>query len=99
MSIKQERVTSARARLTRQGQISVPKAVRDSLGLEPGDELEFHVHGEGAVVTRRPARHLVDFAGIARTAASRIPPTAEQIDALIRAVVSSARGDPSRRGD
>ncbi|MGH2454774.1 MAG: AbrB/MazE/SpoVT family DNA-binding domain-containing protein [Candidatus Limnocylindria bacterium] len=84
MIIKQDEVLTARARVTRQGQISVPKAVRDRLGLGPGDELEFHLSRAGAVVTTRPARHLLGFAGIAEAAAPRIPPTAEQIGAMIR---------------
>ena len=78
------RVLTARARLTRQGQISVPKAVRDQLGLEAGDELEFHVRADAAVVTRRRRQHVVEFAGLAASAAGRVPPTAEEIDALIR---------------
>ena len=90
MSIKTDEVLTARARLTRQGQISVPKAVRDRLGISPGDELEFHVGSGGAVVTALPARHVLDFAGIARAAAGRIPPTAEQIDAMIRDATAAA---------
>lgn len=31
----------AKARMTNKGQITVPKQVRDRLGLQPGDEIEF----------------------------------------------------------
>ena len=31
----------AKARLTSRGQTTVPKQVRDRLGLQPGDEIEF----------------------------------------------------------
>jgi AbrB family looped-hinge helix DNA binding protein len=31
----------AKAKLTSKGQITIPKAVRDELGLRPGDEIEF----------------------------------------------------------
>ena len=31
----------AKTKMTTKGQITIPKAVRDSLGLRPGDELEF----------------------------------------------------------
>lgn len=40
------------AKVTSKGQITVPKAVRDRLGLEPGDELEFIETG-GQMVIRR----------------------------------------------
>lgn len=95
MSITPAKILTARARLTSQGQISVPKAVRDQLGLESGDELEFHVRGNAAVVTRRRRRHVVEFAGLAAAAADRVPPTAEEIDGLIREVVGHRT--PSRR--
>jgi AbrB family looped-hinge helix DNA binding protein len=91
MSINKDAVLTARARLTRQGQISVPQAVRQRLGLQAGDELEFHVGAGGAVVTAHPARHVLDFAGIARAAAGRIPPTAEQIDAMIRDATAASQ--------
>ena len=31
----------AKAKVTTKGQITIPKEVRDSLGLRPGDEIEF----------------------------------------------------------
>ena len=89
-------VLRARARLTRQGQISVPKAVRDRLDLLPGDELEFHVGEDGAVITAHRAPHVLQFAGIAHTAAERIPATAEQIDAMIRDATAAAHGGGDR---
>ena len=42
------------ARLTSKGQITVPKPVRDALGLEAGDEVVFRVHGDRAVVAKTP---------------------------------------------
>lgn len=71
-----------RARLTSQGQITVPKAVRDAMRLEPGDQLEFQL---GSPVTVRPHRRqsLLAFAGIAGSASERIPATAEELDALV----------------
>jgi antitoxin PrlF len=39
--------------LTVKGQVTIPKRVRDALGLKPGDEVDFVVEGSGSVVVRR----------------------------------------------
>jgi AbrB family looped-hinge helix DNA binding protein len=39
--------------LTTKGQVTIPKAVRDHLGLTPGSEVEFVVDGDGHVRVRR----------------------------------------------
>jgi antitoxin PrlF len=44
----------AAAKLTSKGQLTVPKAVREALGLEEGDEVFFHVEGNRAVLARTP---------------------------------------------
>lgn len=72
-----------RARLTRQGQITVPKAVRDALGARPGDDIEFVSRGGDVVVEIRPRRSILEFAGIAAGRAGRVPATAEELDDLI----------------
>jgi len=40
------------AKVTSKGQITVPKAVRERLGIEPGDAIEF-VDADGQVMLRR----------------------------------------------
>ena len=45
----------AAARMTSKGQVTVPKEVREALGLGTGDTLLFRVEGERAVVTRIPS--------------------------------------------
>ena len=42
----------AAARITSKGQITVPKAVRDALGIETGDEVVFRVEGDRAVMAK-----------------------------------------------
>ena len=55
------------SRLTSKGQVTIPKPLRDSLGLEPGDELEFEEREGALIVRRRPAvdplRRLVGLLG------------------------------------
>ena len=51
------------SRLTTKGQVTIPKPLRDSLGLEPGHELEFEERKGTLIVRRRapvdPLRRLV----------------------------------------
>ena len=44
----------AAAKVTSKGQVTVPKAVRDALGIEEGDEVVFRVEGNRAVLARTP---------------------------------------------
>ena len=50
------------ARVTSKGQVTVPKAVRDALGIAEGDEVVFRVEGNRAVLARTP-----DFLELAAT--------------------------------
>lgn len=79
-----------RARLTRQGQITVPKAVRDALGIKPGDDIEFVPRGTELLIELRPRRSLLEFAGIAADATARVPDSAKDLDALIEAGMADA---------
>ena len=70
------------ARITSKGQITVPKAVRDALGVEPGDRLAFRIQADGAVLIEPET---VDL----RTLRGRLVPTlrgvtVEQMDEAIR---------------
>jgi AbrB family looped-hinge helix DNA binding protein len=49
------------AQLSSKGQLTVPKAVRDALGLVEGDQVVFRVDGERALLARTP--NLLDLAG------------------------------------
>ena len=42
------------AKITSKGQVTVPKRIRQSLGVEPGDSILFEEHGDEVVV--RPVR-------------------------------------------
>lgn len=52
----------ASSRLTSKGQLTIPKAVRDALELEPGDELLFRVEGDRALLAKTE-----DFVAMAGT--------------------------------
>lgn len=41
------------ATLTSKGQVTIPKRIRDALGLSPGSEVDFAVNKDGEVVIHR----------------------------------------------
>jgi AbrB family looped-hinge helix DNA binding protein len=49
------------AKMTSKGQVTVPKAVRDALGIKEGDGVIFRVEGRRAVLARTP--DFLDLAG------------------------------------
>ena len=44
----------AAARMTSKGQVTVPKVVREALGIQEGNEVVFRVEGNHAVLARTP---------------------------------------------
>jgi antitoxin PrlF len=59
----------AAAKVTSKGQVTVPKAVRDALGIKEGDEVVFRVDGKRAILARTP--DFLDLAGTIRVPAAR----------------------------
>ena len=57
------------AQLSSKGQVTVPKAVRDALGLVEGDQIVFRVEGRRALLARTPK--LLDLAGTVPVPAQR----------------------------
>jgi antitoxin PrlF len=51
----------AAARLTSKGQVTLPKSIREALGLQEGDRVVFRVEGSYAVLARTP--DLLELAG------------------------------------
>jgi antitoxin PrlF len=47
------------ATMTSKGQLTVPKEIRDRLGLEPGDKVEFVESGDDRIVLRK--RRIVEL--------------------------------------
>ena len=60
----------ARARMTSKGQVTVPKEVRERLGVEPGDSLEFRYVGDRLEVSALRRRRLEEFRGLFRVTQS-----------------------------
>lgn len=51
------------AKLTNKGQITIPKAVRQSLGLHPGDKLEFIINKNDEVLFKPVVNRVDDVFG------------------------------------
>ena len=49
------------ARVSSKGQITIPRAVREALGIEEGDEVLFRLEGQRVVMARTP--NLLELAG------------------------------------
>jgi antitoxin PrlF len=54
------------ATLTSKGQTTIPKEIRDSLGLKPGDRMTFTLMPDGTVVMRVKTRSVMELAGVLR---------------------------------
>ncbi|MGI8806569.1 MAG: AbrB/MazE/SpoVT family DNA-binding domain-containing protein [Acidimicrobiales bacterium] len=57
------------ARVTSKGQVTVPKVVREALGIAAGDEVVFRVEGQRAVLARTPK--FLELAGTIRVPAAK----------------------------
>ncbi len=52
------------ATLTSKGQTTIPKDIRDGMGLQPQDQLNFTLMPDGTVIMRAKKRSIVDLCGM-----------------------------------
>jgi antitoxin PrlF len=70
------------ATMTSKGQLTIPKELRDQLGLKAGDRVEFVPDADGKVTMRRAKyQSITDLFGI--LPAGSIPATVEEMDEVI----------------
>jgi antitoxin PrlF len=55
---------STEATLTSKGQTTIPKPIRDHLGIKAGDRMTFTLMPDGVVVMRVKNKHVSDLAGL-----------------------------------
>lgn len=65
--------------ITVKGQATIPKTIRDLLGLQPGDRVKFFVHPDGSVVLL-PKLPVSAMRGMVKSRSSQ-PVTTEQMTA------------------
>ena len=79
----------AAARLSSKGQLTVPKAVRDALGITEGDEVVFRVEGNRAIIARTP--DFLSLAGSLRVPAAKRNVAWDEVLRRTRATRARAR--------
>ena len=67
--------------LTSKGQVTIPAKIREALGLEEGDKLDFHLREDGMLVVEVVAGRLADLKGILPRPKRRL--TLKQMDEAI----------------
>jgi antitoxin PrlF len=77
------------ARITSKGQVTLPKPVRDALGVAEGDQVVFRVEGRRATLARTP--DLLDLAGAVPVPAEKRGSSWAQVRDSARAVRGRAR--------
>jgi antitoxin PrlF len=70
------------ATLTTKGQVTIPKEVREHLGIDTGDRLNFIVQEDGTVMVKPLTRHVRELGGLLRRPGQR-PVSISQMDAGI----------------
>jgi AbrB family looped-hinge helix DNA binding protein len=68
--------------VTSKGQITVPKAVRERLALQPGDRLSFVIHDDGTVTVEAETVNLSSLKGVVKSGGRHV--SVEQMDDAIK---------------
>lgn len=89
LSSSKETVVDAAARVTSKGQVTVPKAVREALGIRDGDELIFRVEGNRAVLAR--TAEFLTLAGSIRVPAAKRNVAWDEVIRRTRSARAAAR--------
>lgn len=70
------------ATLTTKGQVTIPKEVREHLGVDTGDRLSFVVQRDGTVIVRPITHHVRALGGFLRRPGQRRVSTDEMDEAI-----------------
>jgi antitoxin PrlF len=77
------------AKVTAKGQITLPKAVRDALGLRRGDEVVFRVESDRAILAKTP--DFLELAGTVPVPPSKRGTSWDEVRRRTRAARAKAR--------
>lgn len=76
------------SKLTSKGQITVPKAVRETLALHPGDRIRFIIHDDRSVTVEAETVDLASLRGVLKRTGRGV--TVEQMNEAVRRSASRA---------
>jgi antitoxin PrlF len=65
---------STDATLTSKGQTTIPKEIRDELGIKPGDRMTFTLMPDSTVIMRVKNKKLSDLAGVLHKKGRKLVP-------------------------
>ena len=78
--------------MTVRGKMTIPKAIREHLGLKPGDRVKFFVHPDGSVVLL-PKVPVTALRGMLKTRRGRPVTTDEMTEAVAKSAARERRTD------
>lgn len=86
------------SKLTSKGQVTIPKQIRERLGLKVGDRLRFRIDAEGRLVVQpESSERLGRVPGLLRHLSGDRPVTPEEMDEAIRSRARQKFEDAVRR--
>ena len=77
---------TGRSKVSSKGWVVIPKAIRDELGIAPGDELSFSLHG--------PLPSMKQDKRLSTIRVAKVPPTVEELLELMRGLFPRQPGEP-----
>lgn len=77
--------------VTSKGQVTIPKVIRDAMGVRPGDRVRFVRRSDGTVVVEPETVDVRSLAGILKGKLKRTLTIEAMDEAIERAVVESMR--------
>lgn len=83
------------ATLTSKGQVTLPKEIRDKLGLDAGSTLDFELQPDNTVTLRAVKPNALSLRGLLKSPHAK-PLSVEQMDAGIARQVTAKHKKPAR---
>lgn len=77
--------------ITSKGQTTIPKEIRDRLGLHPGDKIDFVIDADGQLVVKPRTVHVRDLFGILKPKDGRVATLEDMERAIIAGAMDSMK--------